>query len=179
MQRIPTVDLNSAPEGAKPVLEAINGKMGRIPNIFASVANSPAALKTLMAMFGALEEGELDGLPHEAIALRVGEMNGCKYCTAAHTAKAKMMGASDDDAKGFRQGKASNAKIQALLDLATVLAEKGGALNDEEFAKAAQDGLTKSEIMEALAIVILNSYTNAINALVQTEVDFPAAPPLG
>lgn len=178
MQRIKTVDVNTAPEAAKPVLEAINGKMGRVPNIFASIANSPAALKTLMGMFGALEEGELNGLPHEAIALRVGELHGCKYCTAAHTAKAKMVGASDEDAIGFRQGKATDAKIQALLDLATALSQKGGHLSDEELATATENGLSHSEVLEALAIVILNSYTNAINALVQTEVDFPAAPPL-
>ena len=41
------------------------------------------------------------------------------------------------------------------------------------------DGLhSLGEIMETLAIVVLNVFTNTINALVKTEVDFPAAPEL-
>jgi len=43
MQRILTVDPGSAPEGSKPTLEQIKAKFRRVPNIFASVAHSPAA----------------------------------------------------------------------------------------------------------------------------------------
>lgn len=161
-----------------PVLENIKAKFGKLPNLFATVANSPAALKTLMGMFGALEEGALNGKPHEAIALRIAELNGCKYCTAAHTGKAKMAGATEAETIAFRKGEADDPKIQALLDLAGLFNEKRGAISDQELAAARAAGLSDADILEALAIVICNVFTNAINALVQTELDFPAAPPL-
>jgi uncharacterized peroxidase-related enzyme len=178
MQRITAKTIDNAPEASKPVMEKIKGKFGKVPNIFATLGTSPAALKALMGIFGALEEGTLTGKPHEAIALRVGELNGCKYCTAAHTAKAKMAGATPEEAVDFRKGKSSDAKIQSLIKLAEKLNEKRGNLSDGELAAARGAGLTDAEILETLAIVICNVYTNAINALVKTEVDFPKIPEL-
>ena len=178
MQRIPLTTLADAPAAAQPVLEKIKANFGKVPNIFATIANSPAALKALMGMFGSLAEGALDGQPHEAIALRVSEINGCKYCTAAHTGKAKMAGASEADTIGFRKGEADDPKIQALLDLAVLFNEKRGAISDQELAAARAAGLSDAEMLEALAIVACNIFTNSLNALAQTELDFPAAPPL-
>ena len=178
MQRIQTVAIDSAPEASKPVLEKIKAKFGRVPNIFATVANSPAALKALMGIFGSLEEGAIGGKPHEAIALRVGEMNGCAYCTAAHTAKARMAGATEAETVAFRKGESDDPKIKALLDLASALNEKRGAISDDELAAARATGLTDEQVMEALAIVVCNIFTNTVNALVKTELDFPPAPAL-
>lgn len=178
MQRIGTVTIETAPEKSKPILESINAKFGKVPNIFATIANSPAALKSMMGMFGALEDGALSGLPHEAIALRIGQLNGCPYCTAAHTAKAKMTGASEEQAIGFRKGNAEDSKIQALLKLAEAINEKRGEVSDEELADAVNAGLTEGEMLEALAIVVVNIFTNSLNAFVKTDVDFPPAPEL-
>ena len=178
MQRIPTVSLNSAPEDSKPILKKIKEKYGRVPNIFASVAHSPAALNTLVSMFGALDTGELAGKAHEAIALRVGEIHGCAYCTAAHTAKAKMVGLTADEAVALRKGESADPKLKATLSLATTVVEKRGHVSDAELEAARGSGLSDAEMLETLAIVVLNTFTNYINALVKTKVDFPAAPPI-
>lgn len=178
MPRIQPVTIDNAPEGAKPVLENVKAGFGRVPNIFATVANSPVALKALMGMFGAFEGGALSPLQTEALALRVSQLNGCSYCTAAHTAKAKMAGATKEQTLGFRKGQSDDPKIQTLLLLACTLVSKGGALMDDELAMFRNDGLTDEEILEVLAIVVLNIFTNSINALAQTEVDFPKAPVL-
>ena len=178
MQRIMPTNKANAPEAAKPVLAGIKKDLGRIPNIFATVANSPSALKALMGMFGSLEEGALAGKAHEAIALRIAEMNRCRYCTAAHTDKAKVAGASVEETMAWRQGESEDPKIKALLALAMALAEKRGRVSDDELAAARAAGLSDGEILEALAIVVCNIFTNSINALAQTELDFPTAPRL-
>ena len=176
MQRIPTVGIGSAPENSKPALKQVKAMFGRVPNIFASVAHSPAALNALTAMFAALEEGTLAGKPHEAIALRVGEIHGCNYCVAAHTAKARMMGVTAEDTMTFREGQADDPKLKALLGLVTIVVEKRGHVSDSELQAARDAGLSDAEALEALAIVVVNTFTNYVNALVRTEVDFPAAP---
>lgn len=178
MQRIPTVSTGSAPEASKPVLKQIEAKLGRVPNIFASVAHSPAALNTLTSMFAALEEGTLAGKAHEAIALRVGEIHGSSHCVAAHTAKARMMGVTTEQTVAFRRGEADDPTLKALLDLATSIVEKRGQASDSELQAARDAGLSNAEILEALAIVVFNTFTNYVNAVVQTELDFPAAPPI-
>jgi len=179
MQRIPAMTIENAPEKCKPIMEAIKGKYGKVPNFFASVANSPAALKMTMGMFGALDEGEFAGKAHEAIAVRVGEMNGCTYGTAAHTAKAKMAGASVEDTIAWRKGEASDPTIKALLDFASAVVEKRGRISEADVQAARDAGLTDAQLVEALAITVLNNFTNAVNALVQTDLDFPAAPEIG
>lgn len=178
MQRIPSVNVGSAPEGSKPMLDQIKAKFGRVPNIFASVAHSPAALKALTSMFSALDEGTLAGKTHEAIALRVAEIHGCRYCTAAHTAKAKMLGVTVEETIALRQGQADQPKLKAILHLAGSLVERRGQVADSEIKAARDGGVSDAEMIEALAIVVLNTFTNYVNALVKTDVDFPAAPPI-
>ncbi|MCX7934958.1 MAG: carboxymuconolactone decarboxylase family protein [Planctomycetota bacterium] len=178
MQRIPRVNSDAAPAEVKAVLDNIRAKFGRLPNIFATVANSPVALQMLMAMFGALDKGALAGKSHEAIALRIGEIHGCRYCTAAHTAKAKAVGWSEPEILDLRRGKAKDAKLQALLALAGSIALNRGKVSDSDLQAARSAGASDGEILETLAIVVLNIFTNYINAVAQTEVDFPAAPEL-
>jgi len=179
MPRIDPVSIENAPEESKPVMEKIHAAFGKVPNIFATLANSPAALKSLMGMFGALGEGALAGKAHEAIALRIGEIHGCRYCTAAHTAKAKMAGATDDEALNYRKGTSDDPKIQALLKLAESMVANRGQHSDEDLAAAKAAGINEAELLETVAIVACNTFTNYINALVQTEVDFPPAPEIG
>ncbi len=176
MPRIEALTIENAPEGSKPVMEGLKKSFGRVPNIFASLANSPPALKTLMNIFAALEEGSLGGKPHEAIALRVGEMHGCRYCSAAHTAKAKSVGATEEETIAYRKGVVDDEKLQRILDVATSMVENRGKVSDDELQAARDAGVTDAELLETAAIVACNTYTNYVNALVQTEVDFPAAP---
>ncbi len=176
MARIQPLTIDTAPAESQPVLEKIKTKFGKVPNIFATLACSPAALKSLMGIFGALETGNLDAVTGEAIALRIGQKNSCQYCTAAHTAKAKMAGATTDDAIGFRKGTASDAKTQAIIDFAELVLEKGGHLSDDEIQKVRDAGLGDADIFEILTIIVCNIFTNGINALAKTDVDFPAAP---
>jgi len=175
MARIEPVSIENAPEGSKPTMEAIKANFGKVPNIFATLAHSPTALNSLMGLFGTLESGELKGIPHEAIALYIGQQNDCKYCIAAHTAKAKMAGASEEDAIGFRKGKASDPKIQTLLDFTGVMVARHG-ISDDELKKFRDAGLSDADMLEAIAIIVCNIFTNATNALAQTDIDFPAAP---
>lgn len=51
-------------------------------------------------------------------------------------------------------------------------------MSDGEIQTARDRGLSGAEILEVLAIVVLNIFTNYINGVVKTKVDFPAAPPI-
>jgi hypothetical protein len=57
--RIPPVTTISAPDDAKPVLEGIKRAIGMIPNLYATLAHSPAALKGYLALSEALQAGKL------------------------------------------------------------------------------------------------------------------------
>lgn len=178
MQRITALNESNAPEASKALLAQVKAKFGKVINIFGSAAHSPAALKALLGMFGALAEGSLAGKAEEAIALLVAQRHGCRYCTAVHTGKAKMLGATVEETLAWRKGEAEDPEIKAILDLAAAMVEKRGQVSDEEIQTARDAGVSDAELLEVVGIVALNTFTNYVNALVQTEVDFPAAPPL-
>ena len=176
MPRIDPVQIEDAPEASKAVLEQIKSAFDFVPNIFGTMAHSPASLKALMGLFSALDEGDLSGKTQEAIALRVDQKHCSKYCTAAHTAKAISVGADADEAIGFRTGRSDEPKIQALLTLAETMVDNRGQLSDGDIQAAKDAGVSDAELLETVAIVACNTFTNYVNALANTEVDFPAAP---
>lgn len=175
-QRIPRVDDSTTPEASKAILDELKKKFGRAPNIFATVAHSPAALQALTGLIGSLAVGSLSPKEQEALALRVGQMHGCQYCSAAHTAKAKMLGAELEETIAWRKGESDDSRIKAIIDLAAEMVEQRGQVSDASLARAEAAGLNRADLIEVVAGVVVNTFTNYINALVKTEVDFPAAP---
>lgn len=172
MERINLLTIENAPEGSKDVLKDIEQKMGKVINIFKAMANSPAALKTYFGINKALQEKALDNAIAERIGLRLAEINGCEYCLAAHSYLAK--GAlSPDEIKAATEGKSSEAKAQAALNFTEAVMKKAGKVSDEEFENIRNAGFTDTEILDIVAVVAMNFFTNAVNNVSHTRVDFP------
>jgi uncharacterized peroxidase-related enzyme len=172
MTRINLLTAETAPEGSKEILNGFQQKMGKVINIFKVMANAPAALKAYLGISGALEEKVLDNAIAERIGLALASVNGCEYCTSAHSYLAK--GAlSDEEIVNARKGKSDDAKAQAALDFAVTVMKNAGKVSDEELEKVKNTGFTNGEILEIIVVVTLNFFTNAINNVAQTTVDFP------
>ena len=178
MSRIPPLDPNTAEGKAKELLSAVEAKMGSAPNILKTMAQAPAVLQSYLSFSGALREGILDSKLQEKIALFAAQANQCDYCLAAHTTIAKGAGLEDQAMLDARAGKADDAKDQAVLDLAKKIIEKRGFVDDADLETARSSGLSDPEILEVTAHVALNTFTNYFNHLVDTDIDFPASPPL-
>ena len=116
--RVPLLDRATAPIDSKPVLDQIHGAFGTAPNMFRAVANSPAALTSMWAAFGALGHGRIPAQLGEKIAVAVADRNRCEYCLAAHTALGKKAGASGHDMAEAQAGRAADAKTAAALTFA-------------------------------------------------------------
>lgn len=93
MPRINT-DTHLAPAASQPLLQQVQQAFGSTPNMFKAVANSPAALKSMWASFGALGQGTLGAQLGEQIAVAIANRNRCEYCLAAHTVLGQKAGAS-------------------------------------------------------------------------------------
>lgn len=176
MQRLPTVDLASAPAGSRAVLEQIKAKFGCVPKIFAIAAHSPATLKALVGMFASLDEGVLGGKVHEAIALRACEIQGCRDGTAYHMARADAEGATVEETVAFRKGEVTDSKLKAVLDLGAAIVQEQGRVTDKDVQAARNAGLCDAEIVETLGVVALSTFASYINALVRPDADYPEAP---
>jgi uncharacterized peroxidase-related enzyme len=178
MPRLQPVDPEKATAEQKELLDKVKQKMGKVPNILGTMANSPAALKAYLGLSEAVSEGSLPGDLRERIALLVAEVNQCHYCLAAHTMLGANAGLSSDDMLQSRKGQAPDEKTQTALDFSRKLIEEKGYVADDDVARLRKQGFGDGEVAELIAVVTLNMYTNYFNHVAETEVDFPAAPSL-
>ena len=133
MSRIPTPEIDNAPEASKALLEGVKKQLGSVPNMFRLIANSPEVLNGQLAFSAALNGGKLNAATRERIALAVAEINGCNYCLSAHSyiGKAfKLLDESEIDAA--RRGKSADARTEAALVLATELVKQRGKVGEAD-----------------------------------------------
>ncbi|OYU93813.1 MAG: carboxymuconolactone decarboxylase [Burkholderiales bacterium PBB5] len=174
MNRVPLVDRNATTDDRKAVLDAVQAAFGATPNMFRAVANSPAALKSLWSSFGALGGGVIAAKLGEQIAVAVADRNGCEYCLAAHTALGRKAGASAEEMQQAQAGESADAQTQAALRFALKLVNDRGQVGDADVQALREVGFGDEEIVEILAHVALNLFTNYVNVAFAVPVDFPA-----
>ncbi len=178
MPRIKQFTLDTAEGKTKELLEGVKKKAGKIPNILTHMATSPAALEGYLNFSGALANTSLSDKLREQIALTVAEINGCDYCAAAHSAVGKMKGLNQDELIDARKGTAPDSKDAAALEFTRAIVEKKGFVTDGDLEKVRDAGYSDGEIIEIVAVTSLNTYTNYINHVAETELDFPELPKL-
>jgi uncharacterized peroxidase-related enzyme len=176
MSHIPLLDRAGANDKSATLLDAINGAFGSTPNMFRVVANSPAALSSMWASFGALGAGVLDAKLGEQIAVAVADRNACEYCLAAHTALGRKAGASADEMRAAQAGISSDPKTAAALRFALKLVGDRGHVGAPDIAQLRTAGFSDEEVVEIVAHVALNLFTNYVNVAFAVPVDFPAVP---
>jgi len=88
------------------------------------------------------------------------------------------LGISEDELKAARNFESADAKIDAGLKFVKAVLEKGGHVDDSDLEAARSGGYDDGEIVELTANVIINIFTNYINHVAETDIDFPLAPDL-
>ena len=161
------------------ILERIGEALGGTPNIYRTAAHSPAALQSLWFQVGAAANMALTPRLREMIALRVAQFNGCSYSLALHTKMAKGCGIGADEVADCRKGFSRDQREQALLNLVTRVVENRGHHSGFEVEAVRRHGVSNAEIVEVIALVGLYTYTNYLDCVANTEIDYPAVDNLG
>ena len=173
MSRIAVPTLEAAPMASKPLLEAVRKKLGVVPNVFRLASLSPSALEGMLGLSGPLSRA-LDVRTRERIAIAVAETNGCDYCLSAHTYLGlNLAKITPEDAAAARKGLSTDAKAAAAVRFAVQVAKTKGGVGDADIAAVRVAGYTDAQIVEIVALVVENTFTNFLNRVAQTEIDFP------
>ncbi len=160
-------------EQAKQILSNIQKNMGMIPNIFKLIAHAPNVLDGYLYFHNSLSKGELTMQEREYISLRTAAINKCEYCTNAHSAIAKKSGLTLEEIKNALENKSNTPKIQQLLNFVSSIIQNHGNINDQQLTTIKNTGYSETAIVEIIASVALNIFTNYFNNIVQPEIDFP------
>lgn len=178
MQRIQNTTIETAPASSSAMLSQVQQKLGMVPNLYAALGNSPAALQVTLQNGAAQEHSALSPAFREKIALAVAESNSCDYCLSAHTTIGKMNGLSDSETLEARRGLSSDPREQAGLQFAIQINELRGNTTEAQLQTLRDHNYTDQEILDIATNVIININTNYMNHIIGTVVDFPAAPSL-
>ena len=173
MSRLPLIQPQQAHGQTRSMLDAVQAQLGVVPNFLKVLAHSPSALGAFLGMHGALEGGSLDAATRERIALAVAEANACQYCVSAHSAIGRKAGLDAAEILRNRQGSSSDAKAAAAVAFARSLNENRGEVGEEELAAVRAAGHGDAEIVEIVALVALNFFTNVLGKATQVDIDFP------
>ena len=168
------IEPNSNPSSeSQEKLNAIEAKLGVVPNIFKTFAHSDAVLDFYMQGSGALGNTSISAQLRESIALTVAGVNSCDYCASAHTKIGEGAGLSAEELSQNLHGKSGDAKTQAALTFSLKLVNSQGNPNDADVQALKDAGYSDGEVLEITAVVAFNIFTNYFNHVADTDVDFP------
>lgn len=173
MSRIELVSPTTAQGASAELLGEVKGAFGVVPNMFRAVANSPAALASMWGAFGALGGGTLGARLGEQIAVAVADRNACHYCLAAHTALGRKAGVSAEDMALAQAGQSNDPQTAAALRFALAVVDQRGQVDAGDVQALRSAGFDDGAIVEILAHVALNLFTNYVNVAFDVPVDFP------
>jgi len=173
---VPTRDQVSA--GSQASFDLLKSRMGKVPNLYATMGYSEDALKAFLDLDGTLSKGVFTAKEREAIALIVSEINGCAYCLAGHTIVAVLKGFTKEETLDIRRGHSNDAKLNAIVQLAASLSLNKGNADEYLLTAFYEAGFDEGALMELVGLISMRVFTNYAFALTQIPVDFPLAEPI-
>lgn len=152
--RIPLLERDQVAPEVAIVYDALLKARGVVPNMFKTLAHTPAlALATAGYLKALLSDGALAGSYKELIAIRLSVVLGSEYAIKAHALSARQKGASDAQIAAAR-GDYENGPFTEVEKLGFRTAERlhrsPAELSDEFFAVLKQH-FTDAQIVELIA----------------------------
>nr|WP_299503042.1 peroxidase-related enzyme [uncultured Rhizobium sp.] len=173
MPRITLIDPANATGHTSEQLTQIKGAFGMVPNMFKAAANSPAALTSLWGAFGALGSGRLGAKLGEQLAVAIADRNNCNYCLAAHTGLGRKAGATAQEMAEAQVGRSTDPRTAAALAFAIAVVDKRAGIDTAEVNALRSAGFDDEDVVEIVAHIALNLFTNYLNVALDVPVDFP------
>ena len=177
MQTYPIHTIDSAPDGAKQSLEALHTAFGMIPNLAATMANSPALVNTFVAAFGQFAGTSLSGAERQILLMSNAVANKSAWPVAFHSTLALREGVAAADVEAIRGGHVpSEPRLAALSTITRRLIETRGHLDEgdvKSFLAAGFDDAELFDVITGVAVSAMANYTSNV-ARPQLEQAFQA-----
>lgn len=177
MSRLQTLAPADATAQTAELFATLKRSVGKVPNVYATIgSNAPAVLAHALQTSAVLKQSALSAIELEAINLTISQLTGCDYCLAAHTLMAKHAGYSIEQTLALRRGRfPENSRVDALLQFVRSVHGSTGTLPADTVETIRAAGYSDRQIIEALQAVSAILFTNMVNRVNDTTLDFPPA----
>ncbi len=155
------------------VFDTLTKALGFVPNLYATIALSDNGLAKYLDFQSA--KTSLSNKEKEAVNLVVSQVNGCVYCLSAHTVIGKMNGFTDDQVIDIRRGKATDLKLNALVQLAKNITQTRGNADADLVDNFFAQGYTNGNLVDLILQISDKTAMNYLHNLTKIPVDFPLA----
>ncbi len=155
------------------IFDNLQKALGFVPNLYAAIAYSDNGLSRFLAYQNA--KTSLSNKEKEAVNLIVSQVNGCVYCQSAHLVLGKMNGFSEEQLLDIRKGGSTDAKLNALVQLAASVTQNRGNVPSNLVSAFFEQGYTKENLVDLILQVSDKTAMNYLHNLIQIPVDFPLA----
>jgi uncharacterized peroxidase-related enzyme len=164
---------------ARGLLDEAKSKMGFVPNMYRTMANSPGYLSTYMHGYQAFRESSgFTPQEQEVVFLVLSRLNQCDYCLAAHSMLADKVQKLDSEAlEAVRAGGVMpDAKLEALAVFTARIFDARGLITIADAAEFLAAGFSEKQIMEVVLAISVKILSNYSNHIFHTEIDAPFTP---
>jgi AhpD family alkylhydroperoxidase len=163
----------SAPEKARPMLEGAIAKLGFLPNLYAHLAEAPAALEAYFSLSAQFDQTSLTPTERQVVLLAASVENGCEFCVAAHSMIAQdMVGVPAETVNALRaSGALGEARLDALAGFTRALVRDRGWASEGISAAFFGAGFTRQLAIEVVLGVAMKTLSNYANHLTGTPTN--------
>jgi alkylhydroperoxidase family enzyme len=172
MQRFTLQTIESAPEESRSTLQALQQSLGFLPNVIATMANSPVLLNGFAGSFGSFHGGSLNEIERQVVLLTNAVAIKCPLTVAIHSTFAIEDGIAESEVKAVRDGKLPrDPKYAALSALAKTLIETRGNVTEADVEKFTSAGYSRVQILEVITAVGVSTLAATTANMAGTPVD--------
>ena len=171
---LPPITIEAASDSVKGTLEQQQANFGFLPNMYQTMANAPALLKTYLFGYEQFrKETEFNSCEQEVIFMVISRENGCEYCVGAHSFIAdNMSGVPEHVTNAIRDGNSiDDPKLQALETFTKRLLNTRGVPSQPEVETFKAAGFTERQILEIILAISIKTLSNYSNHVCQPELD--------
>lgn len=145
-----------------------------VPNFFKTLAHAPQSLEaTWMAYRGLTTRGALPEALKEMIFVAICVAQGCKYCEAAHLAFCSLLSVKPEDLAALIENidVLRPGRTRDIVQFSVKCALQPRMLEQADFARLREHGITDSEIAETVAMCGFAMYAVTVADALRLDID--------
>lgn len=162
----------TAPALAADGLRQLHAAVGRVPNLAATMAESPALLNGFLALRRLYAQTGFTGVEVQVLALTSAFENACGWCLAFHTSMGLEEGLAREAVDALRQGEApADPRLAALSRFARAMVRNRGTVDEPTRAAFLAAGYTPQQSLDVVMSLAFSLMSNYAAHLTRPAVD--------
>ena len=162
----------TVPHQSAEILDRVGANIGFVPNVFATIAESPSALNGIVSLGEAFASSTFSDEEQQIIQLAVSTENECVYCVSGHTAFAQSLDISDAVVSALRAKEpVPDVRLDVLSNTVRSLIQNRGHIAQSEIDTFIDAGYTRAQFLEVVLGISVKTFSNYVSIALNIPLD--------